>query len=67
MIWLHQRCLFISHILVTTCRGKADCKGEKAHCMRVSDSSLSVCVESEDASQIYRDAGKYLSVKKMAC
>ena len=40
-----------------TCRNNTDC-GEEKYCMSIHGSTLSVCIDADDAMRLYRDAGK---------
>ena len=41
-----------------TCRNNTDCSDGK-YCMSIHGSTLSVCIDADDAMRLYRDAGKH--------
>ena len=44
-----------------TCRNNTDCSDGK-YCMSIHGSTLSVCIDADDAMRLYRDAGKHPTI-----
>ena len=50
-----------SYSSVMTCRNNTDCSDGK-YCMSIHGSTLSVCIDADDAMRLYRDAGKHPTI-----